>query len=297
MNWQDEMITLFLFIHKHFRSSLAWHCARMANYSDLSFTDEEVMTIFIFGIMNKQRTIKEIYNHANNYMREWFPKLPGYAAFSHRINKLPDAFIPLIEKLQLLIPESFSQDLHRVIDSMPIVMAQNNRRFNAKVAPELADKGGYCSAKNLYYYGVKLHLIGSYEVGSMPIPEYIGLTAAGVSDRKAYEQISQELPKMNLFADKAYQKGTNPLFSEGQLQIFTPVKKAKGQEFLDAADQLLSTAVSKIRQPIESLNNWIQEKTSIQTASKVRSSNGLLVHVFGRLATAMYMLVQKLMSF
>ena len=61
MNWQDEIITLFLFIHKHFKTSLGWHCARMATYSDLSFTDEEVMTIFIFGIMNKQRTIKEIY--------------------------------------------------------------------------------------------------------------------------------------------------------------------------------------------------------------------------------------------
>ena len=81
------------------------------------------------------------------------------------------------------------------------------------------------------------------------------------------------------------------------IQIFTPVKKEKGQKFLDAADQLLSTAISKIRQPIESLNNWIQEKTSIQIASKVRSSNGLLVHVFGRLATAMYILVQKLLSF
>lgn len=297
MNWQDEIITLFLFVHKNFASSLAGHCARMANYANLSFTDEEVITIFMFGIMNKQRTIKEIYTHANNHLREWFPKLPGYEAFNHRVNKLPNVFIPLIEKLQSLIPEFFSHEFYRIIDSMPIVMAQNNRRFNAKVAPDLADKSGYCSTKNLYYYGVKLHLIGSYQVGSMPVPEYIGLTPAGTSDRKAYEQILQELPEMNLFADKAYQKGCNPLASEALLQIFTPVKKEKGQKFLDAADQLLSTAISKIRQPIESLNNWIQEKTSIQMASKVRSSNGLLVHVFGRLATAMYMLVQKLLSF
>ena len=68
------------------------------------------------------------------------------------------------------------------------------------------------------------------------------------------------------------------------------------QACLDAADQLLSTAVSKIRQPIESLNNWIQDKTSIQRASKVRSSNGLLAHVFGRLAAAMYLLLLKFSS-
>ena len=36
--------------------------------------------------------------------------------------------------------------------------------------------------------------------------------------------------------------------------------------------------------------NWINEKTGIQRASKVRSYRGLLVHVFGRLAAAMLLL-------
>ena len=78
--------------------------------------------------------------------------------------------------------------------------------------------------------------------------------------------------------------------------MYTPVKKQKGQKFLDAADQLLSTAVSRIRQPIELFFNWLEERTSIQMASKVRSSDGLLVHAFGRIATALYLLVGKLRS-
>ena len=45
-----------------------------------------------------------------------------------------------------------------------------------------------------------------------------------------------------------------------------------------------------MRQPIESLFNWIDEKTGIQCASKVRYYRGLLVHVFGRLAAAMLLL-------
>ena len=47
-----------------------------------------------------------------------------------------------------------------------------------------------------------------------------------------------------------------------------------------------------MRQPIESLLGWINEKTGIQRASKVRSYRvfGLLVHVFGRLAAAMLLL-------
>ncbi len=44
------------------------------------------------------------------------------------------------------------------------------------------------------------------------------------------------------------------------------------------------------RQPIESLFNWINEKTGIQRASKVRSYQGLLVYAFGRLAAAMLLL-------
>jgi hypothetical protein len=69
--------------------------------------------------------------------------------------------------------------------------------------------------------------------------------------------------------------------------LLTPVKKEKGQSFLDAADQWLSTAVSGVRQPIESFFNWLEEKTSIQLASKVRSYQGLMVHVFGRIAAAL----------
>ncbi len=70
--------------------------------------------------------------------------------------------------------------------------------------------------------------------------------------------------------------------------MMTPVKKPKSQVHLNAADAWLSRAVSRVRQPIESLFNWIEEKTGIEMASKVRSSQGLLVHVFGRLAAAMF---------
>jgi hypothetical protein len=74
------------------------------------------------------------------------------------------------------------------------------------------------------------------------------------------------------------------------LDLITPVKKEKGQKTLPAADKLYSEAIGRLRQPIESLFSWIDEKTGIQRASKVRSYRGLLVHVFGRLAAAMLIL-------
>ena len=76
----------------------------------------------------------------------------------------------------------------------------------------------------------------------------------------------------------------------------TPVKGVKGecQENKNrdkAADDLFSVAVSRIRQPIESLFNWLIQKTDIQRASKVRSTKGLLVHIFGKIASAFINLI------
>ena len=42
-----------------------------------------------------------------------------------------------------------------------------------------------------------------------------------------------------------------------------------------------------MRQPIETLFGWLQRVTKIQEASLVRSSKGLMTHIFGRIAAAM----------
>jgi hypothetical protein len=79
-------------------------------------------------------------------------------------------------------------------------------------------------------------------------------------------------------------------------RMFIRVKAVKGQpqtiaKINKAANDLYSTAVSKIRQPIEALFNWLIDKTDIQRASKVRSSKGLIVHIFGRIAAAYIFLI------
>jgi hypothetical protein len=78
--------------------------------------------------------------------------------------------------------------------------------------------------------------------------------------------------------------------------MLTPVKAVKNQsswdkQFNKAADDLFSKAILGIRQPIESLFSWLIEKTDFQRANKVQSGNGLLVHVFGKLAAAFIYLI------
>ncbi len=76
----------------------------------------------------------------------------------------------------------------------------------------------------------------------------------------------------------------------------TPVKAVKGQTEEEkqrnkAAEDLFSRAVSKVRQPIEGLFNWLIEKKDFQRAGKVRSTKGLMVHVSGKIAAAFINLI------
>jgi hypothetical protein len=63
------------------------------------------------------------------------------------------------------------------------------------------------------------------------------------------------------------------------------------KQFDKAANDLFSRAVSTVLQPIEAFFQWLIEKTDFQRASKVRSTNGILVHVFGKLAAAFIYLI------
>ena len=78
--------------------------------------------------------------------------------------------------------------------------------------------------------------------------------------------------------------------------MLTPVKAIKGQcEELKQRDKafnaLFSTAVSKVGQPIGAFFNWLNEKTNIQRAMKVISINGLLVHIYEKLAITFLYLI------
>ena len=94
-----------------------------------------------------------------------------------------------------------------------------------------------------------------------------------------------------LQADKAYLDAAwaETLEKEHTIQLLAPRKRRKDDVLIsgDAA----SSFVSSLRQPIECFFNWLDRLTNIQSASSVRSLSGLLLHVFGRIAAALFSLV------
>ena len=103
-----------------------------------------------------------------------------------------------------------------------------------------------------------------------------------------FEQVSPEIFNGRVYADMAYcdRDHQQQLSLHQNVGLLTPRKKKKGQHSFAGSD-IVSSCVSAIGQPIESLFNWLQEKTKIQNASKVRSSSGLLVHIFGKITAAL----------
>jgi hypothetical protein len=291
-----KLIEIYSIICEKFEKDLKFTCERFSNNCKQDLTDQEIMTIYLFTVQEEQRfSVKQIHKHACDYLLDWFPKLGSYAGFSNRLNQLSEAFrcfsISLFE--DFLPADCFKNQ--SLLDSMPIITCSGKR--SGKVAKDLTDKG-YCSTKSLYYYGVKLHALAFRRLNKIPFPEEIQITPASVNDLTVFKEVWSEKKNRNFFGDKIYnnQDFFTELEQEKNSTMMTPIKGIKGecQEIKNwdkAANDLFSTAVSRIRQPIESLFNWIIQKTDIQRASKVRSSKGLLIHIFGKIASAFINLI------
>lgn len=285
MTWKENLIGLYLHICDSKSIKKYLHGIRQSNNTTIEFTDEEVMTVYLFGIHKNLSKVKHIHQYTKEHLSDWFPKLPSYQAFDNRLNNLGGAFAILTEELINNGCKSLMFTVESLIDSMPIIVAGNKRSSFAKTASDICGKG-FCASKNMYYYGLKLHLIGFVRPTTIPMPEYCWFTSAEANDLSASKDILENIYNRKIFGDKIYfvEEYNKKLLNENNSLIISPIKKTKGQILQNAADNLYSTAVSSIRQPIESLFNWINEKTQIQNATKVRSSKGLLVHVWGKIA-------------
>jgi hypothetical protein len=291
-----KLVEIFFYVSDAYEKELKFSCERFSNNSCPDFTDQEIMTVYLFCQNQEQRTkIKQIYKFADEYLRSWFPKLPSYAAFNNRINRLSEAFRLLMDSLLRTHQPPDCSTYESLLDSLPVITCSGKRV--GKVAPELTEKG-YCSTKSMYYYGLKLHTLAFRRANQLPFPEQLLITAASENDLNVFRNAWSNIENRTFFGDKIYHDHDffKRLFATQNTVMMTPVKAVKGQSEWEkqhdrAANDLFSKAVSKVRQPIEGWFNWLIEKTDFQRASKVRSAKGLLVHVFGKLAAAFIYLI------
>ena len=293
MDWQSRLIGLYMYLDEEYHTYLWPFCQRLTKNQALpSFSDVEVLTLYFFGLMMGFKELKNIHLFAKQMLRDWFPDLVSYPSFNRRLNRIHGVFPLLIERLESQIRTKTSLCNEYIVDSFPVIMAIHRRGDTAKVAPQLANKG-LCASKNMYFHGLKMHVVAQRRKDLMPLPVCISMNPASHNDLTVIKQLLPQFRNTALYGDKIYchEPLQRQLREDQQLQFFTPAKKKKNQTTdLTMFQKLYSRSVSKTRQPIESLFNWINQKTGIQNASKVRSSPGLMVHAFGRIAAAMYIM-------
>ena len=146
MDWDTKLIKTYFLV-----SEYSWifevYNERFSRNNTPKFTDIEVASIYIFCTIDdfKLQTKKSIYQYADRHLRSWFPDLPKYEAFNHRVNELNECFrhlAALINKDKIAQhPDCQHKEVEYSGDSMPIVLAKAGRSSKAKVAAEIATLG------------------------------------------------------------------------------------------------------------------------------------------------------------
>jgi hypothetical protein len=165
---------------------------RLSNNHQPLFSDEQLVTIYLFGHMQGLSTQRRIYDYIRHHWREWFPALPSYQTINCRLNGLIPAFELLIEQLLKSAAWQITASDARLIDSVPVMLARGTRANRGRVAPDLADTG-FCATKQQHYGGVKLHLIAARRSAKLPLPEKIHLSQASQHDLAALREVSPSL--------------------------------------------------------------------------------------------------------
>ncbi len=287
---ENLLIQIYLFVCHVYDTSSTTCYQRLSNNRDPEFTDQELITIWFFAHFEGCFEKKKMHQLILKYWRSWFPRLPSYQTFVLRLNRLEPTFQTFGALLSGALGATRRPEIDHLVDSLPVMLAQHGHSYRARVGREVADIG-FCAAKKTRFHGVRLHCVAQRRVGRLPLPAQVWLCGASHHDSKAFIEQQPEIATTELFGDLAYPTPEIVAhLTAQQTRLIAPIKRPKGKD-LTLDEKYYNRLVRRIRQPVESLFNWIVEKTGIQRASKVRSTDALMIHCWGKLAVAFFLLV------
>ena len=84
----DKLVRIYCFICDRFKD-LEFYCERFSNKNKPIFTDQEIMTIYLY-IMHHEVHVKvnRIHRFAAEHLKSWFPNIGSYQAFNNRLNRV-----------------------------------------------------------------------------------------------------------------------------------------------------------------------------------------------------------------
>jgi len=70
MDTASTLVRIYLCICSRYRGRLATIAQRQSNNANPDFTDEEVLTIYVFGLIKKRSTISEIHECVEDHFSD-----------------------------------------------------------------------------------------------------------------------------------------------------------------------------------------------------------------------------------
>jgi Transposase DDE domain len=128
----------------------------------------------------------------------YIPNMLSKSRFSRRVHRLQGAFAILFQ-LVGQVWKTLNTDAIYVIDSLPLAVCDNSRIKRSKLYPD-AKFRGFIPSKKRYFYGLKVHLMGTKD--GQPIE--CCLTYGGFGDGEALQYYPFDVPAgAIIYADKA----------------------------------------------------------------------------------------------
>ncbi len=89
---ENLLIEIYLFVCRVYDTSPETCYQRLSNNREPGFTDQELVTIWLFAHLEGCFEKKGMHRLIRKYWREWFPRLPSYQTFVLRLNRLEPTF-------------------------------------------------------------------------------------------------------------------------------------------------------------------------------------------------------------
>lgn len=250
--WQINLIHLYCAVCGH-HSTIEALAQRLSNNYRPKFTDEECLTIYIWGLSRSLTQQKAIWQYAKDHFSDWCPRLLSYQAFNHRLNFLATVLRGLSEKWMGMVNAISGDEGVYAVDSCPVMLAERSRLSRAKVALGACSKS-YNATRKECYYGVKLHAFVTTHAGALSTPCALMVSTASDHDFPVAKQIMESCHPVCagiLCADKAYCDAAwkEELERRYSVTLLTPRKKQKNDTV--RSRDAYSSWVSALRQPIE----------------------------------------------
>jgi len=80
---EQKLISIYFFVCDLYEKELFQTCQSFSNNANPEFTDQEIMTIYLFtGTQQRYFSVKEIHSFARDYLADGFPNLPAIKHFT-----------------------------------------------------------------------------------------------------------------------------------------------------------------------------------------------------------------------